>query len=360
MRDPEPTMKLASIRKALVGSCTAVLLAGTPRAASTQTVYAPNTPGKWEVARTPLAPGGTLSPADLAAVKALDLQVYGIFRQAPILATPTGFDVHPHSNFAREDMDGNSDSPLPKVVAGTFNVQLAPYIVENGRTFAFSDIVIGWIAVDLNKARCLNLNRMTGEDAGGQFYRDMPDLKRDAHGYLGANGCVLLTHRTEPLLIPVTRERYLKWQVADARKKYAESEPDAATKAVMAQHPDDEGFKQQIRGRQSLKQYADAKAQALAALTPAERSAPAWVQLDPNVNLNRPDANPYDTEPLTDATAEGARVVWAYNPKFFDRTLAAAAPQLLAVSAGRIAIDSDIGQRSLGQLDWRALEALLK
>lgn len=355
-------MELTARRIAHVGSCAAVLLAATLSAAAAQVVYVPDAPGKWVVAPAPYAPGGTLRPADLTGVKALDLQVYGVFRQTPLLAAPKGFDVLPHSNFAREDMDGNSDSPLPKVIAGTFNIQLAPYIVENGRTYAFANGVLGWIQVDLNKASCLGLNRMTGEDAGGQFYRDMPELTRDAHGHLAAGDCVLLTHRTEPLLIPVTRERYLQWQVADARKKVAESEPDAATKAAMAQHPDDEGFKQMARLRASLKSYADAKAQALASLTPAEKSAPAWVQLDVNVNMNRPDANPFDTEPLTDAAAPGAHEVFAYNPRFFDRALPATAPQLLTVAGGRSASadQSDIGQRILGQLDWHAIEALLK
>jgi hypothetical protein len=138
-------------RFALIGSCVAVMVAGTLRAAPGQVVYVPDAPGKWVVVPPPSTPGGTLRPADLMAVQALDQKVYGIFRQVPILAAPKGFDVRPHSNFALEDMDGDVDSPHPKVVAGAFNVQLAPYIVENGRTYAFGDVVIGWISVGLTR-----------------------------------------------------------------------------------------------------------------------------------------------------------------------------------------------------------------
>src|ERR1035437_5299810 len=135
-----------------------------------QAVYVPDMTGKWRPIPPPNLPGGSVRAADADAVRLLERQVYALFQQVPILAVPKGFDVRPHSNFAVEDMDGHGDSPHPKVLTGAFNVQLGPYIVENGRTYAFFDIVIGWITVSLNTASCLDLSRMEAEDAGGEFY----------------------------------------------------------------------------------------------------------------------------------------------------------------------------------------------
>ena len=98
---------------------------------------------------------------------------------------------------------------------------------------------------------------------------------------------------------------------------------------------------------------ADTRAR-IAGMTPEQRQAPAHIKLN-----YQPCCSPYLLAAPNDP---GAQAVVALNPDFFDGTLPPTTPQIFAIMISQQVAwpRGQLDQKLAEELDWHALESLLK
>lgn len=183
--------------------------------------------------------------------------------------------------------------------------------------------------------------RRTGEMRGHPIYR---------------GECVVITNRPEPPYLPVTRERYMRLEILGMRarvdRQRRQIDYDKLDPKWRAAY--DDAFKQSDR-------IIAAREEELARMSPSDRALPAAVRVNgPSdstlVGLDDPDGVPLVTT----------------NPAFFDRSAPPSKAQVIIVDlpflqkgAKPISTPDEPERRAHGerirdQLDWAALEAMVK
>ncbi|HXT72001.1 MAG TPA: hypothetical protein VN700_19760 [Vicinamibacterales bacterium] len=254
------------------------------------------------------------------------VEIAEVFKRTPFLAAPQGWVMfqHPDVHSAEEWSHPRGDRHWP--ISGALQLRASNF-EPDGRT-VYDTGTAFVINIGVNDLSCaLDNNGPWAEDAAGTMFREVETPAESEHGFPAYQQCLLITHRTEPMFVPVTLERVIRVRIAAIQKRVTELKSVMDTSAS-------EAIAKQLETM-------------LAGLGAPDRRGAAFAQgglLD----------NPLSFR-------EGRRVVEA-NPAFFD----AARPsdvQLLTLfvdcmregCTSRPAIDNIIRQ-----LDWKAVDALVR
>jgi len=249
---------------------------------------------------------------------------------------------------------------------------------------------------------------VVGEDKEGSFY-ELPETRREIAGFPVVGGFLFVTGPNRPpLFAPMTRERAQRWiidnlkrqadadvsMLASAQRQYDEfislegkaRRAKAIEEAAASQkRPENQELERHQALARDQRREQDLKAAAttkpgspeartrermaqlesrLAAMSPEERLQPAWYK------RHAEGVRRLDYGDIVDAGTAGARPLVVPNPDFFDKSLPKTAMQLVSVPAAghydslRAKGAADVGIRVplavIGQMDWRAVAAMLK
>jgi hypothetical protein len=307
--------------------------------------------GGWIVQNQQLATD--VASADKAAAAALVADVANILKQAPTLKTPRGYDVYQHSSFAL-DRPGNATA-RPAVLAGILTFNLAPYEsgasgpVANERDTAVQ-IKVAVNDLSMVTGGTMTEGRLTFGDDQGDFWRDTPEPSATLNGApvyeQNSDHWIVLRAHEVPIVTPVSRERYLAF-----RQRLAKDAADHAQQNLARLNTNDPALagplaimREQIAALRAAEQTIQ---QQLAAMSPADRQAPALVTSESQ------------TQPPQ--FGDGGTPVVYLNPALFDPTRPRGTPQVLAVS---IVGDEDhwsgLASKIDREIDWEALRKLLR
>lgn len=294
--------------------------------------------------------------AQRQAQKALAESLLKVLRLDPAISHPVGYDVV--LNLASGDM--------PK----GFNTGMTYFAGVQGEVhiFGYADPGSGEhgiVQVDAVDLRVFANDRWCGgswteadslPDGGPPMVQDL-DRTPSVHGHPSFDGmCVLITDRTPPPFLPVTRDRYRRVQLAQMR---AALKQNRAEMADMLANPRTKGSAQEILSAyqhvvDSLQHVADAAGS-------ADRARAAAVYID----------GPDDSSLVAVGTQDAEPVLYP-NPAFFDPSLPRDRAQsiVLRVPYGIPGVvpktyDADAGRRRvftaiMKGLPWPALEAMVK
>jgi hypothetical protein len=392
-------------RLRLVSVCIAIALTSLPTPARPQAAPAPRTdpasvPGKWRPTERPEHGfDGVAQAQDRARLQAQFEKVLAVFRDARALGPPVGVDIRP------------SLSSITRY---------APFLVREGRPFP----AMMWLSLIPYTRTCPDCAPLPGSRWTGAFVvaANEPQMLWDSQqewkvgderfireptivGSVGGfpiykGGYAVLTHRPEPLFVPVTQERYLAAEIrqkseaiAAFRKKTVDSQREREVNyrrwlaerpararqwdLVAASLPRDSAAAFLARMARSEREVEESFRQATlfvadtthmakwltdlraleafaARMTPAQRAAPARI-----CGL-RPVPQTFLCEPDDPA---GLRLV-VVNPAFFDPALPRTDFQLLVVvrdfHGSRDPATTRTRNEGWESLDWQRLAALLR
>ncbi|HUL74137.1 MAG TPA: hypothetical protein VLT86_13605 [Vicinamibacterales bacterium] len=308
-------------------------------------------PGAWQPAPpiTPRLPQD-LSVGERAAITASVNQLLEIVRRMPAMAPPAGLAVVPHAFVDLLNLD-HSEGKRVKYVTAEIVVNLAPFepVGRGGAVEAVEADRAAGLTLRVNDLAVL-LGSETGmADDQGAFIQRPEDPVDTIHGYPvyeEGNGerWVMIRRNEVPFFAPVTAERYMRATIAAHEKELADVRdrrarvPAGVPASVVATI--DEAIAS--FGRR-LKNDQDA----LAAMSPADRAAPA--RLGAFSGEEAPVFAPADDT--------GATAVVYFNPALMSPGLPRTAPQLLSVN---ISASDDtwpgLKARLGSEVDWSALE----
>lgn len=316
-------------------------------------------PGVW-VAKHPSA-DGRLTTAERTAMLSVLTQIAALWRTS--LGTLPGVE-------ADESHDAEWIA-LPNgahVVGGAVKVLLWPYSVRNGKLAFYGNgaRAIFWV----NQPVC------TGGDVGapGAGFMLAPRVTGRFHGFPVLDSVVVITHRTAPPCLPVTRGEFVQafidkltpgpphdsaWK-ADSVKHERDLADVARTnpQLVASARAEEARMRHMVDSIQTTTQrtFTDA----LARMSPAERALPVYVS-ESGCRSSGDDP----TSCFVDASAPNARAVVRPNPAFLD----AARPgevqvvtlELREIAAGRNSAPypTSVMEAGLDRFDWSALSALV-
>jgi len=324
----------------IVGAALLPLLFAAPALAQT---------GRWKqdgdaTAYVPAWLGASDRAATLGTLDAL----LAILKRDPALAQPTGFDVVVKRSLVfPTSAEWSRPHPVPAGIVG--------FAIPYGRDAAGRPVPGHegpGFSVKLNDLSCaFGESPVFAHDAEGDLLR-APKPDGSVHGHPRyETGCVWVTHVARPIALPVPRERVVRLRLAEMRAQQARAE----SIAVPNGNAQFAAFRAQTVAQWKAK--ADSLAAELAAMSPAERRAPAYV-------------NPFGAaraSHLTTPDDPAAIALVTINPQYFDPSLPVSAPQGIAVRfsgviQSRFASDALVTAftRALDQLDWNALGALLR
>ncbi|GEM_PF-4666556 len=299
-------------------------------------------------------------------------QVFAILLRMPTLAQPRGFDVLTFGSAESIDAEGDTRSSRPHHINGYMRIRIPVYLNTGGRIIQSQEAFAAEITVvsnDLVRLAGLDKSVQSIEDGQGKMYFPAPHPSGSSpHGAQWGNWTVM-THRGAPVFKPVTQERVLNAIIETAQhtlegfekgikenqatlEQVHKSNPEMWNKMHETLEKMQKGFEDQAAPYRKF--ITDTRSR-MAAMPSAERQAPARVKTN-----TQPCCGPLL---LAAAGEAGAQDLVAVNPDFFDASLPATAPQILAVMISQQvkgwpggALDRKISE----ELDWRALEALLK
>lgn len=254
------------------------------------------------------------------------------------------------------------------MIGGDVKLLLWPYSVRNGRLAFYENAaeLIVWV----NHSAC------RGPDAIGNSYGFMlaPRVNGRFHGFPMLDSTVVITHRTQPPCIPVTRGEIFQALSHTVARETARGDStaraDAADqeRALRELEKSNPAMAAQARAdmarmkRMSDSMLASARGQfdgALAAMSPAERASPAYLVEN---GCRSSDLRAC----LVDASTPGARAVVRENPAFFDTTRPADVQiitfELRPLEGARrnAAYPTAVMDTAFARLDWAALSALAR
>ena len=277
--------------------------------------------GTWKVNVTSNSRG---KPA-LAAMAGDIQQIIGVFRREPLLAAPRGFTVSSNIDVHQ--------SGAGKMVAGSFTAFLIRHTMNADGSVDASGRGEGLgFSVTVNNISCAFGEKTDFSDADGAIYSAVSPGETHGMPTYGDNACNVITKRSASPTVPVTRER--------------------AMRAVI----------HQMGGVPAV---ASELHRELARMSPAERSAPAIMDLESYTNYS---LEAKVSRPLF-ATAESATAVRlvAPNPAFYDRTRLGDVQAIIVSFPCGGKHDSPFCTQYPGvfeqirdNLDWAALAALVR
>lgn len=290
-------------------------------------------------------------------------QIAGLWRRS--LGTLPGVEADESENAEWFAVPGGAH-----VAGGDVKVLLWPYSVRNGKLALYDNAAraLFWV----NQSVCVG--PATG--AGDSGFILAPRLTGSFHGFPMLDSVVVVTHRTQPPCVPVTRGEYLEaYQrklIADRAHDDSAWRADAPTReknladAARANPALAASVRAQMAQMTSSADSARTAVQrlfsdALARMSPAERASPAYVS-ESGCRSDAQDPSACFVDPQT----PNARAVVRENPAFFDTTRPGA-PQLITLSLGEVMrgrgsapYPTQIMEAALDRLDWAALSALVR
>ncbi len=252
-------------------------------------------------------------------------QVLNVLRSEPFLAQPRGFTV-------LANVDVHQSAPN-KMVAGAVEAFLIRHETNDDGTIDTSGRGEGeGFGLTMNNIGCMFGEKTDWSDADGSFYSAVTPTTMHGLPMYGDNSCIVITKRTAPPTVPVTRERAMRAMI------------------------------HQLDGTPAISTELQRE---LAQMSPSDRAAPAIVNMQAYTNA------------IVDGKVSGAlfangdgptavRLV-AANPAFYDRT------RLNDVQVLIIAFDCGgtrespwcaqypgVFDKIRDGLDWSALAALVR
>lgn len=293
-----------------------------------------------------------LTPPMAQALSARLADVAEVFHRAPVLASPQGWAMFPKRQVPFEGRAWAEPATKDRkwIVAGQLQLW-ASTLEADGRT-AYDTGSAFVLNLSANNLNCVFGNATPwSADAQGTMYLEPETPSAKEHGFPVYPQCVLITHRTQPLFVPVSQARVLAARIAETDRRTANLR-DALDRAKAMGSAVDPGMRQQLADTVAVADRLVAAMRAqLARFDDRARNAPAWVTSAEDLE-----------HPLAAEGAPGASRVVEANPAFFDP----ARPgdiQILTVFDDCL-VDSCVSypmvQKVKAQLDWAALAALVK
>lgn len=323
------------------------------------TALAHDIPGRW-VMSSP-AVHAAITPAQRTAMIAQLGSIANLLRAS--LGTLPGVEA--------DASMGVEPTRLPagaSVVGGDLKLLLWPYSVRNGRLQFYDNAaeIIMWV----NRSAC------RGPDAIGSGYGFVlaPRVNGRFHGFPMLDSVVVITHRTAPPCIPVTRGEVVQALAhrmnAETARAESASRAGAADqqRALRETEKSNPALAAQLRQEMARLQHVSDSIQAAAEsqiggayarMSPAERASPAYLSARA---CRSEDLNAC----FVDASAPGARAVVRENPAFFDVTRPSDV-QIITLDlhplegARRNAqYPTSVMDAAFAKLDWAAMSALVR
>jgi hypothetical protein len=297
MRPASTSGACRSVLFSIVLSC----LAGFPSSLRAQQKAA-TTQGKM---RTPQPPTFVRIPSAHKAAAAATMQkLYDIVLRDPGFREPIGYDMQPA---ARIDMPPKHGyTPIEYDVTGL----MYWYRDEPGggvRVLPVSMVAVYVFANNLDYF--FHQTNKWQEDEEGPMYFE-PPRQPDVRGFPSwGKGLAVVTRNERPIFVPVSRERAMRVVLSTSKKGLAD------TRAA-----------NQDPGLARMRTCLDKMEQELSALSPVERSSPAYLA------TTRVPGHDLLCDPFSSANDPNAQRIIAENPEFYDRSLPPTAIQVVLVN----------------------------
>lgn len=316
-------------------------------------------PGAWVAARP--SSDTRLTAAERAATQRALTQIAALWRTS--LGTLPGVEGDESQNADWLALPDGSH-----VIGGSVKILLWPYSVRNGKLAFYENAaeLLVWV----NRSAC------RGADAIGGGYGLVlaPRVTGRFHGFPMLDSVVVITHRTAPPCIPVTRGEIIqavaqRMSAGDARgdsaalvgaadQERALRETEKSNPALAAQ------LRAEMRHMQRMGDSIRAAARsqlggALARMSPAERATPAYLS-DRSCRADELERC------FVDASAPGAHAVVRENPAFFETSRPSDVQivtfDLRPIEGARrnARYPTAVLDAAFAQLDWAALNALVR
>jgi len=314
--------------------------------------------------------------AQKAAVKANVEAVYNVFARTPVIAQPKGFTVWRFRGMVPSDRIMYDDRQWAIPAQFGFNFIWHWMREDDHIIHSNGEGEGGGFEVAINSLRCIfeDDGRPFMEDAqGGMYFAPVVVGKRFGFPQYHA-GCIVMTRRNAPLFLPVPRERVLRKLIADQKESGKAIEEMLGAYRKLGRTDDVRMLEANDAPRRNRVRYLE---QMLAAMTPAERAKPAYLNLRyPSVDSVNVFGSPEANDPMV-------QLLVTANPDFYDRTLPRTAIQTITSTFGcwqqknysnpnalqaTCDVENEPFFRSYAQLfksirdqlDWAALTALLQ
>lgn len=281
-------------------------------------------PGRWRDWHQDLAMANLVCPDAGERKRFLDnaTAYSSTFRTHPTLASPRGFDVMPVRGIRGDSLHEKPPHPIP----GSLEFYTFWYFRGRDGQVLCGDEASLVLNVIFNTLHPLWRHPVAEDEHGSMFWA--PETVPSHSGVPRFAGGHLLTRRTEPPFVAAPVRRVLAAWLAAQRHEQRNRPGDAF-----------------------VAREADRLAAQLAALTPEEGAAPAWVVNDYNRILGKPGQ-------------KDAFAVLAENPAFYDRSLPRTALQSAVVQPFERNLSWDVpavkaAREALGKQAWPKLVAAL-
>ena len=313
----------------------------------------PDEPGKWRPdlpIKLQFEPGST--SVDQASATKWASQLLDVVHRTPYLTKPVGIEVVSKAAAGLDNLDHTAGLKRTILMIGMVQVSANPYEKTPQGAQPNSEDAAASIRIAVNDLSPINPGGLDEffKDDQGRFYSTTKDLSGTNHGYPVYSDTVLMTRNKVPVLIPVSRGRYVQAKIVRFKERVANANARRAKLAGSQTIPTamstlDEAIDAQQNYLDKLKaQYA--------AMTAAERDAPAIVTNDGGATNIPEFGEPGD--------ADGTHIVYI-NPALIDEKLPRSAVQILAVT---IWTNKDLwpglSEKLDQQLDWSALAKILQ
>lgn len=315
--------------------------------------YVLDKPGKWNPP-PPIKPrfaSGTAAD-DRAGATAWSNQLLEIVHRMPYLSSPVGFEVAYSSSAGPDNLDHTAGLKRTIFITGTVRVSLNPYEKMPQGIFPNSQDAAASIEISVNDLSPVGAGGLDDfmRDEQGRFYTTTKDLTTTSNGYPMYGDTVLLTRSKAPVLIPVSRGRYVQAKITRMEERVSDAK---ASRAKLAGNSMLAGAMPQLdEAIDSEQHYVNALKGQLAAMSAADRDTPAVVTSDGGA-VNLPEF-------AESGDADGAHIMY-FNAALIDEKLPRTAMQILMV---RIASDEEhwpgLAERLNKELDWPAFEKILQ
>lgn len=304
---------------------------------------------------------GLTDLAQRRAAFALAGAVLDVFKRDPAITSPVGYTVKLHRVIGSPGTELGGDPAMP-YYAGISGAYFG-YLLRDGKPFPEASGMTPIDAFVNTIWACPYSENFDVEARGKPMFDGGPPILAGVRRTGEFRGhpiyntqCVILTSRTEPPFLPVTRERYMRLEILGMRAKL-----DHFRKQVDYEHLDAKwraGYDEAIKASEQIVAAREAE---LARMSQQDRAAPAAMR-----------HNGVNDSTLVSPDDQDAIPLVTTNPAFFDRSLPPSKAQVIIVNlpflqAGakpdRTPDEPDRrahGERIRDQLDWAALEAMVK
>lgn len=324
-------------------------------------------PGHWNVKPvrwSPEVPAGARPRLNQAITDLL-----AVLRKTPALAQPKGYDVTVDPRAEWHDLDTQFEGRRPRYAAADISIELAAY--EKGAKPPDTPHVVAVIQIRVND---LSLfagweagHGVSDQDADARFLNDPPEPfeKRGElpvyHDWAERDAWVVLTRAKVPLFIPVPRERYLQFEIAEMQKLTGRQmatmkPPPSNDPQVLAAWKEAQKRMAEIsqtfsEGKAHFQAQLDGLTKQLADMPPAGRRAATYVS----------NPNPTDTGNIefVEHGDSDAKAVAYRNPALMNDRLPPGTPQILTIRVEPHDEWPELAPKIEGELDWAAFQMIL-